>query len=84
MVSVSRPDYNTLGASINKITMATFDKSETIGLHAQTILEEFRTRSRDDNENKEQLIAEINRRLGDSVEKVMLIKTIFDSMEAEG
>lgn len=84
VVSVSRPDYNTLGASINKITMATFDKSETIGLHAQTILEEFRTRSRDDNENKEQLIAEINRRLGDSVEKVMLIKTIFDSMEAEG
>ena len=36
VVSVSRPDYNTLGASINKITMATFGKRETIGARAAT------------------------------------------------
>jgi len=30
LVSVATPDYNTLGASVNKITMATFGKRETI------------------------------------------------------
>ncbi|MGP0594670.1 restriction system-associated AAA family ATPase [Nitrospira sp. T9] len=84
VVTVRRPDYNTLGASINKITMATFDKRETIGLRAQTMLDDFRSRSEEDNANKEQLIADINHQLGDSVEKVLLIKTILDSMDTQG
>jgi len=82
-VSVSKPDYNTLGASINKITMNTFGKRETIGGHAQSILDNLRTRFID-GENKEQLIAEIDKKLGDSVEKVLLIKSILDSMEESG
>ena len=82
-VSVSHPDYNTLGASINKITMNTFDKRETIGGHAQDILEDFRARSENADENKDELITEINQQLGDSVEKMLLIKTILDSMEAQ-
>lgn len=82
-VSVSKPDYNTLGASINKITMSTFGKRETIGGHAQAILERLRKRFQE-GEDKEHLIAEINRQLGDSVEKVLLIKTILDSMEEQG
>ncbi|BBA33700.1 ABC transporter [Methylocaldum marinum] len=61
MVSVSHPDYNTLGASINKITMATFGKRETIGLRAQGILNDFR-KDFEQGKDKEQLIAEINRR----------------------
>lgn len=83
VVSVSHPDYNTLGASINKITMATFGKRETIGGHAQSILDGLRKRF-EQGEDKEQLITEINRQLGDSVEKVLLIKTILDSMEGQG
>lgn len=83
-VSISKPDYNTLGASINKITMNTFDKRETIGGFAQGILEEFRNRSQTNDEDKDQLIDEINKKLGDSVEKVLLIKTILDSMEDKG
>jgi hypothetical protein len=82
-VSISHPDYNTLGASINKITMNTFGKRETIGGHAQAILEDFRERSNSSNEDKDQLIDEINQRLGDSVEKMLLIKTILDRMEAQ-
>ncbi|MCP5448422.1 MAG: restriction system-associated AAA family ATPase [Chromatiaceae bacterium] len=82
-VSVARPDYNTLGASINKITMNTFNKRETIGGHAQAELEKFRRRF-NEGQDKEQLIAEINQTLGDSVEKVLLIKTILDSTEAQG
>lgn len=83
VVSVRHPEYNTLGASINKITMSTFGKRETIGLRAQTMLEGLRLRF-EEGENKEQLIAEINRQLGDSVEKVLLIKTILNSMEEQG
>ncbi|NTV21523.1 MAG: restriction system-associated AAA family ATPase [Chlorobium limicola] len=83
VVSVEHPDYNTLGASINKITMATFGKRETIGLRAQTMLENLRQRF-EQGANKEQLLTEINRQIGDSVEKVLLIKTILDSMEEKG
>lgn len=83
-VSISKPDYNTLGASINKITMNTFGKRETIGGFAQGILENFRSRAQTNAEDKDQLIDEINKRLGDSVEKVLLIKTILDSMEGKG
>ena len=83
VVSVSKPEYNTLGASINKITMNTFNKRETIGGHAQGLLNEYRERSKDENVDKEQLIAEIDRQLGDSVEKMLLIKTILDSMETQ-
>ncbi|EGB14705.1 ABC transporter [Pseudodesulfovibrio mercurii] len=82
IVSVIRPDYNTLGSSINKITMATFDKRETIGGHAQSQLDALRRRF-EEGEDKDQVIAEINRQLGDSVEKVLLIKTILDSMEGQ-
>ena len=83
VVSVSRPDYNTLGASINKITMATFGKRETIGGHAQALLDGLRQRF-EQGEDKEQIIAELNRQLGDSVEKVLLIKTILDAGSDNG
>ena len=81
-VSVSNPEYNTLGASINKITMATFDKRETIGGLALSLLNDFKTRSEEAEVDKAQLIKDINHKLGDSVEKVLLIKTILDGMES--
>lgn len=77
-VSISHPPYNTLGASINKITMSTFGKRETIGGHAQALLEALRARFEQGTEDKEALITEIHRQLGDSVEKVLLIKAILD------
>jgi restriction system-associated AAA family ATPase len=80
-VTVSNPEYNTLGASINKITMATFDKRETIGGLAQSLLNDFKASSEQQETDKNQLIKDINNKLGDSVEKVLLIKTILDSME---
>lgn len=77
-VSIRHPDYNTLGASINKITMNTFGKRETIGGHAQALLEALRARFEQGGEDKEALITEIHQQLGDSVEKVLLIKAILD------
>jgi len=80
-VSVSNPEYNTLGASINQITMATFDKRETIGGLAQSLLNDFKVKSENQDVDKKQLVIDINNKLGDSVEKVLLIKTILDNME---
>ncbi|WJI14338.1 restriction system-associated AAA family ATPase [Pseudoxanthomonas winnipegensis] len=77
LVSISHPGYNTLGASINKITMSTFGKRETIGGHAQALLEALRARFEQGTEDKEALITEIHQHLGDSVEKVLLIKAIL-------
>ncbi|MGR7949360.1 restriction system-associated AAA family ATPase [Alcaligenes sp. RM2] len=79
-VSIEPPGFNTFGASINKITMSkVFGKRETIGGHAQDLLEALRTRFEQGGEDNEALIAEINQQLGDSVEKVLLIKAILDS-----
>lgn len=77
-VSISHPPYNTLGASINKITMNTFGKRETIGGHAQALLDALRARFEQGTEDKEALITEIHQQLGDSVEKVLLITAILD------
>ena len=84
VVSVSHPDYNTLGASINKITMNTFHKRETIGGRAQSLLDALRTRFDQGTEDKDALIDEIDQELGDSVEKVLLIKAILDSKQQGG
>lgn len=77
VVSIRHPDYNTLGASINKITMNSFGKRETIGGHAQALLEALRARFEQGGEDKEALITEIHQQLGDSVEKLLLIKAIL-------
>lgn len=81
VVSIDHPQYNTLGASINKITMNTFSKRETIGGHAQALLEALRARFEQGNEDKEALISEIHQQLGDSVEKLLLIKAILDGSQ---
>lgn len=79
-VSISRPDYNTLGASINKITMNTFGKRETIGGVAEELLARFKQRF-DAEEDLSKLADEIEDRLGDSVEKIFLVKAIQDKLE---
>jgi hypothetical protein len=79
-VNISRPEYNTLGASINKITMTTFGKRETIGGRAQILLDGLRARF-EEGEDASTLIAESDRELGDSVEKVMLINAMLDRLQ---
>lgn len=81
-VEVTRPDYNTLGASVSKITMKTFGKTETIGGYAEKQLNEIKERF-EAGAPKQELIDEVNKLLGDSVEKVLFIKRVLDSMEDE-
>lgn len=78
-VSIEPPGFNTFGASINMITMSkVFGKRETIGANAQASLDALRVRFEQGAEDKEALITEIHEKLGDSLEKVLLIKAILD------
>ena len=79
-VQIEHPDYNTFGASVNKITLATFGKRETIGGRAQAVLAALRSRFAD-GESSQALIDEIYRIMGDSVERTLLIKSILDQNE---
>lgn len=81
-VNVTRPDYNTLGASVNKITMKTFGKLETIGGYAEQQLNKINERFKV-GAPKQALIDEVNNLLGDSIEKVLFVKKVRDSMEEE-
>jgi restriction system-associated AAA family ATPase len=74
---VQHPDYNTLGASINKITMLSFGKRDTIGGHAKALLDNVRQRFAADPSQREVLIDELDRTLGDSVEKVLLVNSML-------
>ena len=82
-VSIGNPGYNTLGASINKITMNTFGKRETIGGRAQEILEKYRVHFAQRG-NTAGLIEEIDAELGDSVEKILLIRMILNGDAQDG
>lgn len=80
-LSVKNPEYKTLGASIDQITMLTLQKGETIGGVAKAMMDSFKKRF-DDGEDKERLLDEINRDLGDSLEKLFLIRTIQGRAES--
>lgn len=75
-VSIAHPEYNTLGASINLITMETFNKQETIGTYAKTLLQ--RLLSSEFNEtDPHELARRIIDTLGDSIERSMAIQDVL-------
>ncbi|UFH33471.1 restriction system-associated AAA family ATPase [Chryseobacterium sp. C-71] len=71
-VSCGFPEFQTLGASVNKITIEIFKTPITIGKYAYTFLSDIEKRF-EDGENREKLIEELQSMLGDSVEKTLLI-----------
>ncbi|MCF6345019.1 MAG: restriction system-associated AAA family ATPase [Thiomicrorhabdus sp.] len=79
-VICERPDFNTFGASASKITMKVFDKTDTIGDFSHSKLREFRKRF-DEGEDVERLIKEVENDIGDSMEKILLLKLLFDTQE---
>ena len=81
-VITKHPNFNTLGASVNKITMNAFGKKETIGGYAQTLLDKLQLRF-EKGEQTESLLEEIDQTLGDSVEKMLLLKTLNDRLEEQ-
>lgn len=75
VVTAERPGFNTFGASVNQITIEIFERADTIGDLANSEITTYETRFKD-GENPNVLIKEINSRLGDSVEKTILINRI--------
>ena len=75
-VKCHRPDFNTFGASVNKITMKVFDKIDTIGNLAQSRLEEFREEF-ENGADIDTLIQKVDNTLGDSMEKILFIKELI-------
>lgn len=75
-VSIQKPKYNTLGASINLITMETFNKQETIGSYAKDILKHLLSREFNQTEPHE-LARLIIDTLGDSIERSMAVQEVL-------
>lgn len=75
-VSITRPEYNTLGASINLITMETFNKQETIGTYAKDILKHLLSSEFNEREPHE-LARLIIDTLGDSIERSIAVQEVL-------
>lgn len=86
-VSISHPDYNTLGASINKITYETFEKRETIGEIARQELESLLLDPMAETDPLG-LARKIMDSVGDSIERTLAVHTLLDknhtSRDGEG
>lgn len=80
VVKCTRPNFNTFGASVNKITMGIFEKRETIGEYAGQIIDEFKARM-ETTDDLEALFSELDETLGDSIEKTLFMKELFDRIE---
>ncbi|RYD85130.1 MAG: restriction system-associated AAA family ATPase [Verrucomicrobiaceae bacterium] len=75
-VSIKPPGYNTHGASINLITMQTFDKKETIGSSANAQLQEMLTAPFGATDPKG-LVGRIMETFGDSIERSLAIQSVL-------
>ena len=76
IVNCKKADFNTFGASVNKITMEVFGKKETIGNVANSEILKFKSEL-DESENIGLLIDKADRELGESVEKILLLRALF-------
>lgn len=70
-ITSNPPSFQTLGSSINKITIEIFGANITIGDYALSKLEKINERFKE-GENPEVLLNELDEQLGDSVEKTLL------------
>lgn len=79
VVSISEPKYNTLGASINKITHETFDKQETIGDGAKELLALLVSDSMAKTD-PHGLARKIMDTIGDSVERTLAVHALLQGV----
>lgn len=72
--------FNTFGASVNKITSKIFGKNDSMGDLSKELMDSYREKI-DDSPNLKELMKDIENDLGESVEKILLLKVIFDKLE---
>jgi hypothetical protein len=70
------PDFDTLGASINLITMKVFDKTETISQNIQKSFIEIIRKVKTGRLSKEEAIDNLNE-FGDSIEKNIILGQLY-------
>lgn len=80
VVKCDRPEFNTFGASVNQITIEMFNKPDTIGDYANESISTFEKRF-EEGENIQELIKEINVKMGDSIEKTILINRLLGNIK---
>lgn len=81
-VSCSFPEFQTLGTSVNKITLRIFDKPDTIGSYANSKIDELR-KELEETENKEIFLSKVRKEIGDSVESMLFINDVIDQIESK-
>lgn len=79
-VSNRFPDFQTLGSSVNKITIKVYNKPDTIGAYAKGKIEEFR-KELETSEDKEAVLKRVKIEIGESVERVLFINEILDQID---
>lgn len=79
-VTWDRPEFETFGASANAITIKVFGQTETIGDYAMETINDMRRRL-EGGEDPNQLINEVSKELGDSVEKVLFVNQALNKKE---
>lgn len=78
-VSNRFPDFQTLGSSVNKITIKVYNKPDTIGAYANSKIDELR-KALETSEDKEALLSRVKNEIGESVERVLFINEILDQI----
>jgi len=78
-ITCKKPNFQTLGASINDLTVEIFDKENTIGDYALTIIENYEKRFVN-GEDGIKIIKEMNKEVGDSIEKTITINQILNKI----
>ena len=81
-VSCGFPEFQTLGTSVNKITLRIFDKPDTIGAYANSKIDELR-KELEKTENKEIFLSKVRKEIGDSVESMLFINDVIDQIESK-
>ncbi len=81
-VTCGFPDFQTLGTSVNKITLRIFNKPDTIGAYANSKIDELR-KELEETKDKEVFLSKVRREIGESVESMLFINDIIDQIESK-
>lgn len=76
------PEFQTLGTSVNKITLRIFNKPDTIGAFANNKIEELR-KELESTKDKEKFLSKVRKEIGESVESMLFINDIIDVIESK-
>jgi len=81
-VTCSFPEFQTLGTSVNKITLRIFNKPDTIGSYANSKIDELRKKL-EETKDKEAFLSKVRKEIGESVESMLFINDIIDQIEGK-